>query len=55
MYSIGNLMLLSIAQQKVTCDTLVSVNFAPKFDSLQFILQDEVIRLTDVLGSCWLG
>lgn len=48
-------LLLSTAIRVMTCDTLVSVNFPLKFDSLQFVLQDQLICLTNVLESCWLG
>lgn len=40
---------------QLTCDTLVSVDFALQFDPLQLVLQDQLVRLTDVFGSCRLG
>lgn len=39
----------------MTCDTLVSVNFALEFNPLQLVLQDQLVCLTNVLDSCWLG
>lgn len=45
---------VSSSTTMLTCDTLVSVNFALQFDSLKLILQDQLICLTDIFLSCWL-
>lgn len=48
-------LLLSTGSRVMTCDTLVPINFALEFDSLQLVLQDQLVCLTNVLDSCWLG
>ena len=39
----------------LTCDTLVSVDFALELNSLELVFQYQLIGFTDVFGSCRLG